>query len=110
MEELNSGDVEDSKKFWEELIAYFSLLRHVQHRKRHVQQSFYWCLCIRCRGNVFTNPLPSNDRGIHRLWEGFINYAVKMGSGAMIYTASFIKTGSGIQQLGNHRHTDSMVI
>jgi hypothetical protein len=37
---------------------------------------------------------------------------VEMGSGAMIYIPSFIKTGSGIQKLigGIHRHTDSMEI
>jgi hypothetical protein len=34
-------------------------------RKRRLQQFFYFCVCIRCRGNVFTQPLPSNDRGIH---------------------------------------------
>jgi hypothetical protein len=33
-------------------------------------------------------------------------YAVEMGSGAMIYSSSFIKTGAGIQKLirGIHRH------
>jgi hypothetical protein len=44
-----------------------------------------------------------------------MKYAVEMGSGAMICTPSFIKTGSGIQKLmgggeENHRHTDSVVI
>jgi hypothetical protein len=40
----------------------------------------------------------------------FMKHAVEMGSGAMIYIPSFIKTGSGIQKLigGIHRHTDSM--
>jgi hypothetical protein len=36
-----------------------------------------------------------------------MKYAVEMGSGAMIYIASFIKIGSGIQNLirgGIHRH------
>jgi hypothetical protein len=32
-------------------------------------------------------------------WEGFMRYAVGMGSGAMIYVPSFIKTGSGIRKL-----------
>jgi hypothetical protein len=43
--------------------------------------------------------------------EGFMKYAVQMGSGAMIYIPSFIKTGLGIQRLigGRHRHTDSMM-
>jgi hypothetical protein len=41
-----------------------------------------------------------------------MKYAVEMGPGAMIYTASFVKTGAGIQKLigGIHRHTDSLVI
>jgi hypothetical protein len=33
------------------------------------------------------------------LWEGFMKYAVEMGSGAMIYIPSFIKTGSATQHL-----------
>jgi hypothetical protein len=35
-----------------------------------------------------------------------MKYAVEMGSGAMIYIPSFIKTGSGNQKLieGIHRH------
>jgi hypothetical protein len=46
-------------------------------------------------------------------WEGFMKYAVEMGSGAMIYIPSLIKTGSGIQKLmgegGIHRqHGDCM--
>jgi hypothetical protein len=53
-------------KFWEELITYFSLTRHGPHLKRRVQQFFYYCVCIRYRGNVCTEPLPSNDRGNNR--------------------------------------------
>jgi hypothetical protein len=36
-----------------------------------------------------------------------MKYAVEMGSGAMIYIPSFIKTGLGIKKLtvGIHRHT-----
>jgi hypothetical protein len=45
-------------------------------------------------------------------WEGFMKYAIKMGSGAMIYKPSFIKIGSAIQKWigGIHRHTDSVVM
>jgi hypothetical protein len=41
-----------------------------------------------------------------------MKYTFQMGSGAVIYIPSFIKTGSGIQKLigGIHRHTDSMEI
>jgi hypothetical protein len=41
-----------------------SLIRHGPHWKRHVQQLFYCCVCIRYRGNVSTEPLPRNDWGI----------------------------------------------
>jgi hypothetical protein len=46
-----------NKKFWEELIAYFPLIRHAPHRKRRLQLIFF------CRGNVFIEPLPSKDGG-----------------------------------------------
>jgi hypothetical protein len=44
---------------------------------------------------------------------GVMNYAVEMGSGAMIYITSFIKIGSGIRKLTKgytYRHTDSKAI
>jgi hypothetical protein len=58
-------------------------------------------MCIRCRGKVITEPLPSNDRGIFFTepltgndrgntyrkadrWERFMKYGIEMGSGAMI--------------------------
>jgi hypothetical protein len=44
------------EKFWEELIAYFPSIRHGPHRKRRVQQFFCFCMCIRCRSNVSTDP------------------------------------------------------
>jgi hypothetical protein len=52
-------------------MAYSPLTRHVVHIKRHVQQFFYCYMRIRCQGNVFTEPLANNDKGIdiqaHRL-------------------------------------------
>jgi hypothetical protein len=41
-----------------------------------------------------------------------MEYAVEVGSSAMIYIQSFIVIGSGIQKLigGIHRHTDSTAI
>jgi hypothetical protein len=40
-----------------------------------------------------------------------MKYAVEIGSISMIWIPSFIKIGSGTQNLiaGTHRHTDSMV-
>jgi hypothetical protein len=43
-----------------------SLRRHEPCSKRLVQQFFYCCVYIHYRGNVSTEPLPNNDRGIHR--------------------------------------------
>jgi hypothetical protein len=53
------------KTVWEELITYFPLTRHGPHRKRRVQQLLNFCMCIRCHGNVFTEPSPSIDKRIH---------------------------------------------
>jgi hypothetical protein len=39
-----------------------SLIGQGPHRKRRDQQFLYCCACIHCRGNVFTEPMPSNDR------------------------------------------------
>jgi hypothetical protein len=41
------------KKFWEELMSYFPLIRHGPRRKRRLQK-------------IFTQLLPSNDTGIQR--------------------------------------------
>jgi hypothetical protein len=47
-------------------------------------------------------------------WERFMKYAVEIGSGVIIYIASFVKIGSVIQKLGGgggtHAETDSKVI
>jgi hypothetical protein len=37
----------------------------------------------------------------------FINYAAVMGSGAMIYTPSFIQIGSAVQKLTGAIHIDT---
>jgi hypothetical protein len=36
-----------------------------------------------------------------------MKYAVEMGSGAMMYIQSFIKSGSGILKLGGGGHTQT---
>jgi hypothetical protein len=54
-----------NKKCWEELKAYFTLIRHGPHTKWRVLNFLYCRVCIRCSGNVFTEPLTSNDRRIH---------------------------------------------
>jgi hypothetical protein len=40
-----------------------SFIQHGPHWKRRAQQFFDCCVCIRYRGNVSTEPLPTNDRG-----------------------------------------------
>jgi hypothetical protein len=117
------GSTEENKKFWEELIAYFPWYDTGRIENEASEQFFYCWMCIRCRGKVFTEPLPnndrenfteplpSNDRGtyIDTNWrEGFMKYADEMVSGAMIYIPSFIKIGSAIQKLTGGIHTDSM--
>jgi hypothetical protein len=49
---------------FEELIAHCFLIHHGQRRNRRVQQ-FFCCIFIRCFGNMFTEPLPGNSKGIH---------------------------------------------
>jgi hypothetical protein len=105
------------KKFWEDLITYFSLIRNGPQRKRSGQQFFYCCVCNRCRVNMFTEPLPSNDgritcRQTHRC-EGFMKYAVERGTDAMIYIRSFMKICSDIWKLirgYTDTHADSIMI
>jgi hypothetical protein len=47
--------------FWEELIACFSWYDtdRIENDVSNI------CVCIRYRGNASTEPLPSNDKGIH---------------------------------------------
>jgi hypothetical protein len=69
---------------------------------------------IRCNGNVFTEPLLSNDKGIHTdtdtHWRGILKCAAEMDSGVMMYIPSFIKIGSDIRKLILGGYTDSMGI
>jgi hypothetical protein len=52
-----------NKHFCEELIALICFIRHAPHIKRRLQRFFYYCVCIRYRGNVFTQSLLSNGSG-----------------------------------------------
>jgi hypothetical protein len=58
------------KKFWEELIAYLPFTIYYEsdktpklHITHCVQQFPHYCACIRCRGNLFAEPLPRNVMG-----------------------------------------------
>jgi hypothetical protein len=53
------------KKLWEELIAYISWY-DTDNKENGASNNFSICwVCVRCRGNVSTEPLPSNDRRTH---------------------------------------------
>jgi hypothetical protein len=43
-------------------LSSFITNLHGPNRKHRFQQYLYCCLRIRCSGNVFTEPLPSNER------------------------------------------------
>jgi hypothetical protein len=94
------NECEQAQKIIIIIIAYCPLIRQEPHRKQWAQK-FYCCMCIRCSGNVFTEPLPSNDRRDSHAdwWEGFIKYTVEMNTGAMIYIPNFIQIASVIQRL-----------
>jgi hypothetical protein len=81
-----------------------SLIRHGPHRKRWAQQ--FLVSYIRCRGNGYTDALPSIHIQTHRL-RGFVKYVVEMSLGVMIYIPNFMKIHSDIRKLveGIHRHT-----
>jgi hypothetical protein len=42
-------------------LFFIAILRG-PNRKHRLQQYLYFCFRIRCRGNIFTQPLPSNGR------------------------------------------------
>jgi hypothetical protein len=100
-----------------------SLIRHEPHRKRRGQHystaacvfvaavTFLPSHCLTTRW-ISTEPLPSNDKGIHIQTTGFVKYAAEMDSGAMIYIPSYIKFDSAIRKSigGIHSHTNSMKI
>jgi hypothetical protein len=50
-----------NKKFWEDVIAY--VLWYDTDDIENDASNNYSVACIRCRGNVFTEPLPSDYKG-----------------------------------------------
>jgi hypothetical protein len=81
-------------------MAYIPFIRHGPHRKRRVQQFFY-CVYICCRGNVFTEPLPSSSKGIHTQTDGkdLLSTPLRWDPDAVIYIPTSIKVGTGIQKM-----------
>jgi hypothetical protein len=99
-----------NKEFWEQLIADFPLIRHEPRRTQRLQQFFYCRVCIRCRGEIYTEPLPSNDRG----YTYRQTHERDLGSTLLIRAqlSRHIYQVSGIQKLigWTPRHTESMVM
>jgi hypothetical protein len=101
-----------NKKFWEELIAFFPSYdkeRVEKDASTNFSISAYFvsagtCIPSRCLATIWGTQI-RNKEG----WEGFIEYAVEIASGAMICTSIFMKIGSGIQKLKEviHGHTDT---
>jgi hypothetical protein len=71
--------------------------------ENHSSNIIFFCwVCIRSRGNIFTEPMPSNDSEKHShtdWWEGLTKYVVEMGLGATLYMPNFVKAGSDIQKV-----------
>jgi hypothetical protein len=63
-EEKRGEYAKKNKKFWEELIAYFPLIRHGPHGRR-LQQFSSCCVCIPCRGNILPSCCLATIAGIH---------------------------------------------
>jgi hypothetical protein len=102
------------KKFWEELITYFPWYDtgHIENDTSN-NSSIVACVfvttvmflqshCLATIGGFLPRHCLAmiGDTHTHtNWWEGLFNYAVEMGSGAMIYVPTFINIGSGIQKI-----------
>jgi hypothetical protein len=79
----------------------FPLILHWAHRTRRVERLFF-VSCIRCRWNVFAEPLPSSyrrDRHRHTDWweSGFMKYPIEMDSSAKASFYFFQNKGSRLK-------------
>jgi hypothetical protein len=88
-------------KVLERINRLLSLIRHGPHWKWRVQQFFYCCVCIRYRGNVSTEPLPSNGKG------GFLPTRCLATIGGNTQTHTQTATWSHKPTLGNDRRNFS---
>jgi hypothetical protein len=46
------------------------IILHGPSRKHRFQQYLYCCMRVRCSGNVFTEPLPSNGSTLYNIFTG----------------------------------------
>jgi hypothetical protein len=79
---------------------------HGPNRKHSFQQFLYCFLCICCRGNLFTEPLPSNKRllwlhysGLHASCHNLIfslKYALRMRTRVLPTCSGYVLTNSAL--------------
>jgi hypothetical protein len=84
----------------QEVLGRTNRLLSLIRQGRRVQQFFYCCVCIRYRGDVSTEPLPSNDRG-------FLTDPLPSND-MWIFTEPLSSNDKG--DTNTHTHTDSNVI
>jgi hypothetical protein len=104
--QLSPGQhVQIKNKFREDLIAYFPLILHGPHRKLRAQQ--FCCVSISSRGDVFTEPMASNDRERQRLMGGI--YEVRRWDVLRCHGihTKFIKDWFRHSKVEGKRHTDT---
>jgi hypothetical protein len=87
-----------NKRFWEELIAYF-LWFDADRIEKDAPYNYSIVACIFVPAITFSPSccLATYTKRHTDWWEGFMKYAATLGSGVMIYTPSFIKIVSTIQ-------------
>jgi hypothetical protein len=86
-------------KFWEELLAFFLLLRKGQHSKKASNKSSIAARVFVAEVKFLPRRFLATYIYIYirtDLWEGFMKYSAEMDSGAMIYIPILINTASSI--------------
>jgi hypothetical protein len=95
-------DGKQNKKYWEELIAYFSCY-YTAHVENDASDTSSIVVCVFVAMSIFLQSHCLATRGgfSPSQWLGMrdLRNTLEMGSGAMIYMSCFIKTGSAIQKL-----------
>jgi hypothetical protein len=89
----------EPRSSWKKQIAYFRLLWHGPQRRWRVQQFFCCCSCIRCRGNVLTDPLTSNYRGDTQIYTQTDEKDLWHTPLRWVQVPGLINIGSGTQTL-----------
>jgi hypothetical protein len=109
-----TGKHQNNRKFWEEPIAYFSLMRMDRIANDGSNNScIVACVFVAAVTFLRSRSLATIDGYTYERsdrWEGFMKCAAEMGSGVVVYTyiAGFIKTAAAIHKLiGGDTHTQT---